>query len=75
MLLDGIRKYKSQKQEVAMATRKIFSMKEVQSAVDEVKESTLNSVTSKKAKMHVIQMAGNIIRNLNETYGHRKMSV
>lgn len=58
-----------------MATRKIFSMKEIQVAVGEVKESTLNSVTSEEAKMHIIQMAGNIIRKLNETYGHKEMSM
>ena len=56
-------------------TREIFSMKEIQAAVDEVKGSTLSSVTSEKAKMYIIQMAGNIIRNLNETYGHKEMSV
>lgn len=54
--------------------REIFSLKEIQTAVNEVKESALASATSEEEKMHIIQMAGNIIRNLMATFSHKEMN-
>jgi hypothetical protein len=56
-----------------MAQRTVFSLKEIQEAVDQVKTSTLEALPVIDAKTAVIQMADNIIRTIQEAYSFKKM--
>lgn len=65
-----------------MAIREIFSLEEIEDAASKVKESTLNALGSEKGlmspervSMHIIQMAGNIVRYLKEAYSHKEMDM